>query len=240
MRSYMFVAVLMLLTGAASAATLTENFDQGGGFFGATGVGSPSVPVVAGWVVKNNSTPGGTTSWHSNNGSSPFPAQSGTGYAAVEASSTTGQNTISNWLLTPQISFSSGDQISFWTRTATPVDFPDRLQVYLSTAGSSSNVGTTETSLGDFTTLMKDINPNLLASGATSYPTAWTQFTLTIPSTGSGRVGFRYFVTNGGPSGTNGNFIGIDSLNIVAVPEPATIGLLGVIAVGLISRRRRQ
>jgi len=87
---------------------------------------------------------------------------------------------------------------------------------------------------------MKDINPNLLASGATSYPTTWTQFTLTIPSTGSGRVGFRYFVTNGGPSGTNGNFIGIDSLNIVAVPEPATIGLLGVIAVGLISRRRRQ
>src|SRR5213079_3148222 len=121
MRSKLFVASLMLLAGSASAATLTENFDEAGGFFGATGQGTPSVPVVAGWSVKNNSTPGGTTSWHSNNGSTPFAPQSGTGYAAVEASSTTGNNTISNWLLTPQISFSAGDQISFWTRTSTPV-----------------------------------------------------------------------------------------------------------------------
>jgi hypothetical protein len=239
MRSNLFVAVLVLLASSASAATLTEDFDQAGGFFGATGIGNASVPVVAGWSVKNNSTPGGTTSWHSNNGSSPFAAHSGSGYAAVEASSTAGSNTISNWLVTPQISFNAGDQISFWTRAASPVDFADRLQVYVSTAGASTNVGTTETSLGDFTTLVKDINPNLLVSGTNSYPTTWTQFTVTIPGTGSGRVGFRYFVTNGGPTGENGNFIGIDSLNIVAVPEPATIGLIGAIAVGLISRRRR-
>jgi len=229
----------MLLASSAGAATLTENFDQAGGFFGATGQGTPSVPVVAGWSVKNNSTPGGTTSWHSNNGSTPFAPQSGTGYAAVEATSTTGNNTISNWLFTPQISFSAGDQISFWTRTDSPVDFPDRLQVYVSTAGASTNVGTTETSLGDFTTLVKDINPNYLFSGPTSYPTTWTQFTVNIPSSGSGRVAFRYFVTSGGPTGDNSHFIGIDSLNIVAVPEPATIGVLGAIAVGLISRRRR-
>lgn len=239
MGAKLFVAALVLLASSAGAATLAENFDQPGGFFGATGIGNASVPVVAGWTVKNNSTAGGTTSWHSNNGSSPFTPQSGTGYAAVEASSTTGQNTISNWLLTPQISFNAGDQISFWTRTAAPVDFPDRLQVYLSTAGASTNVGSTENSLGDFTTLMKDVNPNLLASGANSYPTSWTQYTLTIPNSGSGRVGFRYFVTNGGPAATNGNFIGIDSLNIVAVPEPTTIGVLGIIGAGLISRRRR-
>ena len=154
--------------------------------------------------------------------------------------STAGQNTISNWLITPQISFLAGDQVSFWTRTATPVDFPDRLQVYLSTAGASTNVGTTPTSLGDFNTLLLDVNPNLVATGAGSYPTTWTQFTINLPTSGSGRVGFRYFVTNGGPSGTNGNFIGIDSLNIVAVPEPASVGLLGLIAgAGLVSRRRR-
>lgn len=239
MRSKTFVAVLMLLASSAGAA-LTENFDQVGGFFGNSGLGTPSAPVVAGWVVTNNSTPGGTTSWHSNNANSPFTAQSGTGYAAVEASSTVGQNTISNWLMSPQITFNSGDQLSFWTRTAAPVDFPDRLQVYLSTAGASTNVGSTETSLGDFTTLLKDVNPNLLASGGTSYPTTWTQFTVTIPSSGTGRVAFRYFVTNGGPQGTNGNFIGVDSLNIVAVPEPTTVGLLGAVAVGFMSRRRRR
>jgi hypothetical protein len=59
-----------------------------------------------------------------------------------------------------------------------------------------------------------------------------------MPTSGSGRVGFRYFVTNGGPSGTNGNFIGIDSLNIVAVPEPASVGLLAIFSAALISRRR--
>jgi hypothetical protein len=241
MRSYLAVAAtaLALLAGSASAATLTENFDEPGGFFGLTGIGSPSVPVVPGWVVKNNSTPGGTTSWHSNNATSPFGPQAGIGYAAVDVNSTAGQNTISNWMITPQISFNAGDQISFWTRTAAPVDFADRMQVYLSTAGSSTNVGTTETSIGDFTTLMLDINPNLVLSGPGSYPTNWTQFTINIPSSGSGRVGFRYFVTNGGPSGTNGNFIGVDTLNIVAVPEPASVGLLVMIGAGLVSRRRR-
>ena len=240
MRSYLVVAaVTVLLSSAASAATLTEDFDQPGGFFGNTGVGNPSVPVVADWSVTNNSTAGGTRSWHSNTGSSPFGPHSGTGYAAVDVNSTAGQNTISNWLLTPQISFKGGDQISFWTRTASPVDFPDRLQVYLSTAGASTNVGNTALSLGDFTTLMLDINPNLGATGFGSYPTTWTQFTINIPVSGTGRVGFRYFVTNGGPSGTNGNFIGIDSLNIVAVPEPASVGLLAIIGAGLVSRRRR-
>ena len=97
----------------------------------------------------------------------------------------------------------------------------------------------TALSLGDFTTLMLDINPNLVATGFGSYPTTWTQFTINIPVSGTGRVGFRYFVTNGGPSGTNGNFIGIDSLNIVAVPEPASVGLLAIIGAGLVSRRRR-
>ena len=238
-KRFIATVVVFCLAGSASAQILTENFDQPGGFFGATGQGTPSVPVVADWVVKNNSTAGGTRSWHSNGGSSPFTAQSGTGYAAVDVNSTAGQNTISNWLLTPQITFNAGDQISFWTRTASPVDFPDRLQVHLSTSGASTDVGTTENSLGVFTTQLLDINPNLLASGPNSYPTSWTQFTINIPTSGSGRVGFRYFVTNGGPSGTNGNFIGIDTLNIVAVPEPATVGLLGIIAAGLVLRRRR-
>jgi hypothetical protein len=239
LKRFIAAVVVMCLASSASANILTENFDQPGGFFGNTGLGTPSVPVVAGWVVTNNSTPGGTRSWFSNNGSSPFTAQSGTGYAAVDVNSTAGQNTISNWLLTPQISFNAGDQISFWTRTASPVDFPDRLQVHLSTSGASTNVGSTPTSLGDFTTQLLDINPNLLASGPNSYPTTWTQFTINIPASGTGRVGFRYFVTNGGPSGTNGNFIGIDTLNVVAVPEPATVGLLGFVGAALAVRRRR-
>src|SRR2546428_3306592 len=48
---------------------------------------------------------------------------------------------------------------SFYTRTVDMPSFPDRLQVRMSTNGASSNVGTTATDVGDFTTLLLDINP---------------------------------------------------------------------------------
>ena len=105
----------------------------------------------------------------------------------------------------------NGDKFTFWTRTTTGT-FPDRLQVRQSTNGASVNVGTTESSVGDFSTLLLDINPNLTSTG---YPTAWTQYTLTmsgLPAAGiSGRLAFRYYVTGAGPAGANSDFIGIDN-----------------------------
>lgn len=219
-------AVVALVTGSAANAALVENFDEAGGFFGSTGTAGnlPSVPVVAGWAVINNSSPQGTRSWFSGSASSLFPPQAGSGFAAVDADSTTNENTISNWLITPQMSFSAGDQVSFYTRTFNPVSFPDRLEVRLSTNGASTNVGGTATTVGDFTTTLTTINPNLTQNG---YPVAWTQFTVNMPNSGSGRIGFRYFVTNGGPSGSNSFMIGIDSLNVT--PEPMT----GVVLLAL-------
>jgi hypothetical protein len=88
----------------------------------------------------------------------------------------------------------------------------DRLQVRLSTNGASTNVGETATSVGDFQTLLLDINPTYTLTG---YPSAWTRFTVPvtgIPSLITGRLAFRYFVENGGPSGTNSDFIGIDTV----------------------------
>jgi len=243
-RSAAAIAALSLAVAVVSAsargAILSENFDEPGGFFGNTGIAPnlPSVPVVAGWSVQNRSTTIGTHSWFSGSASSPnFGPQAGTGYAAVDVNSTTGQATISNWLFSPVISFNTGDRVSFFTRTATPVQFPDRLQLRLSTNGSSTNVGTTDTSFGDFTTLMLEINPNQTFS---AYPTSWTEFSATMPTSGTGRVAFRYFLTNGGPSGDNGNYIGIDSLNITAVPEPASALALALAGAGALAARRRR
>jgi hypothetical protein len=238
-------AALMLVVGVgtttARAAILSENFDEPGGFFGNTGIAPnlPSVPVVPGWSVQNRSTTTGTHSWFSGSASSPnFGPQAGTGYAAVDVNSTTGQATISNWLISPVISFNAGDRVSFFTRTATPVEFPDRLQLRLSTNGSSTNVGSSDTSFGDFSTTMLEINPNQTFSG---YPTAWTEVTATFPSSGTGRIAFRYFLTNGGPAGDNGFYVGIDSLNVIAVPEPASvITLSGLACVGALAARRRR
>src|SRR4051812_45924574 len=106
MKSLSVAAAAALITGSvASAAVLAENFDEAGGFFGSTGTArkTPSVPVVAGWSVVNNSSPNGTKSWFSGSNASQFPPQSGTGFAAVDLDSTSNENTISNWLLTPQI-----------------------------------------------------------------------------------------------------------------------------------------
>src|ERR1700747_538136 len=113
--------------------------------------------------------------------------------------------------MTPPISLQNGAVLNFWTRTANGT-FPDRLQVRMSTNGNSSNVGTTATDVGDFTTLLLDINPTYTL---TDYPVAWTQFALPLSGLGSptiGRLAFRYFVENGGPNGTRSDYIGIDTV----------------------------
>ncbi len=169
---------------------------------------------AAGWFTQNNSVPVGTTGWFQGN-SAVFPAQAGatTSYIGANFNNTTGTNTISNWLLAPNRTFNNGDVIKFWTRTTSKNPFPDRLQVRLSTAGASTNVGTGAGGIGDFTTILQDINPTLAVGG---YPEIWTEFTLTLSGLAgptSGRIGFRYFVTMGGPTGDNSNYIGIDTFS---------------------------
>ena len=189
-----------------NAQAITEAFDD-----------ITTLPA-AGWATQNNSGPVGTSGWFQGN-ATVFPSQAGatTAYIGANFNNTSGAGTISNWLLTPNRTFNNGDTISFWTRTVTGANFPDRMQVRLSTAGASTNVGTGPTGVGDFTTVLLDINPTYNTGGGTppgNYPDVWTQVTLTLsglPGATSGRIGFRYFVENGGPSGANSNFIGIDT-----------------------------
>jgi uncharacterized protein (TIGR03118 family) len=169
---------------------------------------------AAGWVQTNHSTTIGTTNWFQGN-TAVFTAQAGTpaSYIGANFNNTTGTNTISNWLLTPPLTLQPGATMTFWTRTTTANPFPDRLQVRMSTNGASSNVGTTATDVGDFTTLLLDINPTYTVGG---YPEVWTQMTVTVflppgPPSVTGRLAFRYFVENGGPTGANSNYIGIDT-----------------------------
>jgi hypothetical protein len=202
-------------------AVITEGFE--------TLTGTAPNQCVAGWTCLNQSTPVGTTGWFQGN-SGVFPAQAGspTSYIAANFNNTTGANTINNWLITPQVSFGTGATLQFWSRTVSSPAFPDRLEIRLSTAGASTNPA-------DFTVVLGTINPNLVAtagpcvstaSGTGGYPNQWCQYTLShaqgIPTSGSGRIAFRYFVTNGGPSGDNSDYIGIDSFSfdegILAAP----------------------
>jgi hypothetical protein len=191
-----------------------------------------------GWILANHSNPLGATSWSQGPdvaGGGPFDAQAGatTSFISANFNNTGNTGTISNWMLTPPITFDAATSLSFYTRAAG--SFADRLEVRLCTTGACTNFGTTQSDFGDFTTVLKSINPTLTTNddptGANGYPiAAWAQFTVNnaggIPVTGSGRIAFRYFVTNAGNSGANSNFIGIDSVIISAAlvgSNPASV-----------------
>lgn len=188
-----------------------------------------SLPGI-GWIQTNNSTAIGTANWFRGN-KTVFAAQSGASasYIAANFNSATGDNTISNWLITPQVSIQNGSRLRFYTRNVGTSGFPDRLQLRMSSNGASSNVGTTATDVGDFTTLLLDINPTYAAFG---YPTSWTRLTVIVTgfqSPATGRLALRYFVENAGPGGTRGNYIAIDTVSYDCAPPPS-VSLSGAIS----------
>jgi hypothetical protein len=173
-----------------------------------------------GWALINNSNPLGTSSWFQGN-SGVFTAHEGAddSYIGANFNNTSGVGTISNWLITPVITLNNGDEITFWTRSSNQDIWPDRLQVRLSLEGSSTDIGATATSVGDFTTLLLSINENLQTN---TYPVVWTEYALTLSGLGpnvEGRIAFRYFVTDGG-TGPNSNYIGIDSFSYEPTDTP--------------------
>jgi hypothetical protein len=198
-------AVLGLVAGAlavtaqpAQAASITEGFDD--------------ITTLAGWQQVNPSATEESTTWRQGDPTSYFPAHSGAPSSYIAIDYRSGGDDVSSWLIAPQqASLSSTDVLSFWTRSGNPVDgpYPDRLEVRMSTNGSC-NPGTTTEGVGDFTTLLGTINPDLADNG---YPTEWTQYSLPLTGLGttnvSGCLAFRYSITN---TGTNGEYIGIDSV----------------------------
>lgn len=192
-----------------------------------------------GWVALNNSRPTGISSWTQASveaadskgkaivPSYPFTAQSavysGKDFIMASQNVVDDQGVISCWLLSPPTMMKNGDVIEFYTRTvptgfqgtSTP-DIAERMQVRLSPNANSTNVGNTGTTVGDFTTLMLDINPGYANSGANDYPRNWKKYSLTIsglpPTVQERRFAFRYFIEDGGASGANGYCIGIDNV----------------------------
>ena len=199
--------------GGAAQAQLTEGFE--GAFPPAT------------WVLHNQSTNIAAEGWAQRSFATSGVLQPHSGtffvrdwYAAVSGSASTGL-TISDWLITPQLAISNGTALSFWTES--DGQFADRIQIRMSIAGASTNSGVGPTEVGDFTTLLLDINPLYNPGGATGYPVVWTQYTL--PVTGlvgaqSGRFAFRYFVEDAGINGVHSSYVGLDDVAVVTGVEP--------------------
>lgn len=199
------VQQLTLTNTLGNVTTLNEGFND--------------ITNLPGWATQNLSSPLGAIGWFQGN-DGVFPAHSGatTSYIAAnwQNTSTSGSGTISDWLFMPTMTLGNGDQVSFWTRIPDGTEYPDRLELRMSTNGASVNAGATATSVGDFTTLLLSVNPTLTTG---VYPKVWTKFTATISGLSgptSGRIAFRYFVTDGG-GGSNSNYIGVDDVAYVKV-----------------------
>ena len=217
----------------------------------------------AGWTLQNNSAGVGTSDWFQGN-DTVFAAFDGatTAYIGANFNGTDGggdgaSGILSEWLVSPPINFGTGASVSFYTRTVTGSTFPDRLQVRVCPSGACADFGAAGEGTGDFTGLALDINSTEAGGG---YPETWTQFTVTnadgLPSSGTGRVAFRYYVHNAGPAGASSNYIGIDRVAIESgvqggpppaareLPSLGTIamigmgGLLALLGFGALRRRR--
>ncbi len=218
---------------------------QGGPISSNFGEGFDDITLLpgAGWFLQNLSDPLGTSNWFQGN-PTVFAAHEGepNSYIGANFNNTAGgTGIISNWLMTPEVQLFNGTELRFWTRVGTGGNaFPDRLEVRLSSSGSSTFAGSAATDVGDFDTLLLSVNENL----GSNYPEVWTEFVVEVSGLAeptSGRFAFRYFVTDAGPAGDNSNFIGIDTVSVAQpnfcqapsdVPWLSVSPILGTTAAG--------
>ena len=201
------------LAAAAQAALLEEGFND------------VSTLAGSGWVQTNNSAPAGSTGWFQGN-AGVFASQAGASESYIAANylnTDANGGVIDNWLISPTLSLGGSAVLTFYTRTADP-GFADTLEVRFS-PGSSSDVS--------------GFTMSLLTVGdvATPYPSSdWSSFSVALPSVSSGRFAFRYTV----PDSFGADYIGIDTVSVMAVPEPSTYALMAFGLAGLALGRRRQ
>lgn len=189
------------------------------------GFNNPTATMLStdGWMATNQSVPVGAGAWTipATAPTTTFAggAQSGaaTSFVLVNFNSTTGANTISNWLISPTINIQNGDIISFYTRIGrnAAAAFADNLELRLSTNGDfTTNPSLGAEDVGDFTTFCLAVNPDL---DLVSYPQTWGQFTYTVTGLSSAtdcKIALRYYVPEGGPDGANSDIIGVDTFAV--------------------------
>lgn len=192
-----------------------------------------SVSYTKGWKMVNASTPripmitsllweqsGDVIPWfnaYSENGSNVGFIGAGAELTAAVPPAL-GVPVVSNWLISPPVTFQNGDKISFYTRTRffdAFNDYGNRLQLRAAFS-ESENVGMGDDA-GAFTVGLVDINPSYANQSRTSptplaYPADWTRFVATISGLNQpvkGRFAFRYYIAD---ANANGWGVGLDKV----------------------------
>lgn len=208
----LMAAAISFSTMAATAADITllsEGFDN--------------VAGLSGWVISNQSSPGGAIAEGWFQGDSTFAGQAGGLGSYIGSSYNVARSSpglISTWLLTPTFSTANDGTVSFWVKA--DIDptgsFSDTFRFGLNTGS---------TNLASFS-----LSPLITALGD------WTQYSLNFASAGAGSQA-RLAIQYSGNFATS-NYLGVDSVLVTAVPESSTYALTGVGLLGLALVRRRR
>ena len=183
--------------------------------------GFNDITTLAGWELINESTPVGQTWFQGNPG--VFPAHQGPANAYLAAnyrSATGGVGSIDNWLVTPVMNLVGATTVTFYTQGAQAAGYHDTLELLYSSGSGIETAG--------FATVL------LTVGGIEPYPGGWTRYTAELPLFGSGRFAFHY---TGDAEASN--YIGIDTVSVLSVPEPSAWLMLGLGLGGLGLLRRR-
>ncbi|MFC5481209.1 choice-of-anchor J domain-containing protein [Massilia suwonensis] len=172
-----------------------------------------------GWVFNNASTPGGATNGWTQGTTAEFEAHEGSpaSFAGANFASAPEGGELNAWLISPEFMTTWGNTVSFWLRGAASEDYSDQIAFGLSQGGSE---------LIDFA-----MNPAFTVS-----QDGWTQYTFEIKAReGKARLAFQYL-----GAADASNYVGLDSLVIADIPEPASAAILLAGAMGMVMSRRRK
>jgi len=158
---------------------------------------------------------GAAATWFQGN-SGVFPAFNGpiTGYVGANFQVVSGTNNIDSWLVLPKNNVAVNDSIFFYSQAPSGSTFPDSVRVMYSAVSDSTPEAGSWVELGRF-------KVNVLGT--------WEKRGFRAPSAGANaRFAIRYNVVNGGPSGANSDYIGIDALTIEGPASTNDVGTLSI------------
>lgn len=198
---------------AQAAVLLQEDFDN------------VSALPGEGWVFNNASVPPGFAPGWAQGNENVFEAHMGApnAYIASSFEAAAPGGTLNNQLFTPEFSVEDGAVATFYLRAEQFLTFSD-----IVTYGYTNGVA-------DPSGFIRQMTVTVPTDG-------WTRYTITLGPQGAGTTARLGFIHQGDEA--TSNYVGLDTLRIetmepAAVPEPASLMIIGIGLVGLGVARRR-